>query len=233
MHGTQFDPILKEALVNSVLSEYADLISDAQKKDIRFSRRYRDRKKHMLRDPMWFLRRKNSSQYLKVIRALAVAALILMMSLAAGAVLIPYKRNFKIERYPAYIEVQILQDGDCCLDLDYGDFYPEYLPAGYYENVDRRSKVFKFINYQFLGPDGTEILYRVQGLAGGSVMCFDNEHGLFEEIKINHRAAIIKRSSEEGWPNEVLWFSKDGTIMFNLSSTLKSEELERIAKSIH
>ncbi|HOP12116.1 MAG TPA: DUF4367 domain-containing protein [Oscillospiraceae bacterium] len=230
MDGIKFDEALKDILVDSVLDEYANVIA---KNEISFSRQYLKRKKRMLRNPERFLKKKSPPYHVKIIRAIVAATLIVLMALAAGAALIPYKRNYKMERYPAYIQIEILQDRDCTVNIEYGDFYPKYLPAGFYENTDRRSKVSNFINYQFLGPDETVISLRVQGLTGGSVMCFENEHGVFSEGKLNHRAAIIKSSLKNGCPNEIIWFSKDGTIMFDLCSTINLGELEKIAKTIH
>lgn len=232
MQGTYFDSILKKALVKSVLAEYAELIADAENRKIAFSRRYLQQKRRMLRNPLGYVKNRIPTTYIKAIRIIAVAALIIMMSLAAGSELIPYKRNFKIEQFPAYIEVQILQDRDFTSSIQYGDYYPAFLPEGFVEKTTNISQNTHIIRYQFHKPGGMEIMYRVQGLMGGSVMCFDNEHGFFTEIKLNHRAALVKRASEEGWPNEVVWFSHDGTIMFHLSSKIELEELIKIARSI-
>lgn len=85
MTTAEFDAVFKKALIESVLTEHAEMIADAEKRIVVFSRNYLDKKARMLRNPAGFLKKRKQLTLEKV---LLVAALFLM-AIAAGASLLP------------------------------------------------------------------------------------------------------------------------------------------------
>lgn len=87
MNPIHFDAILKNALTDNLLDEYADVILNAESRDNLFSRKYLEHRERMLKNPGSSF--KKLSGYSVVIRIIAFAALILFMAMAAGAALLP------------------------------------------------------------------------------------------------------------------------------------------------
>jgi hypothetical protein len=87
MDDIHFDAVLKNALTDDLLDEYAETILGAEKRNISFSRKYLERRKRMLKNPRYS--HKNLNGYAKVINIIAFVALILLMAMAAGATLLP------------------------------------------------------------------------------------------------------------------------------------------------
>ncbi|HNX13356.1 MAG TPA: hypothetical protein PK854_00920 [Oscillospiraceae bacterium] len=85
--GDQLDAVLKEALTDSLLSDYAGVIEKAEGENVSFSKRYLTRKEQMLRHPEGFVK-KHRRYVAAIIFRVAAVAVIILMSLAAGAALV-------------------------------------------------------------------------------------------------------------------------------------------------
>lgn len=83
----EFDAVLKTALTDSLLSDYAGVIEKAERDEVSFSGKYLRRKERMLRNPRGFLKKHRRYVAVRLLRAVTIAV-ILLMSLAAGAALI-------------------------------------------------------------------------------------------------------------------------------------------------
>lgn len=85
MTTAEFDAVFKKALIESVLDGHAEMIADAEKQIVVFSRNYLGQKARMLRNPAGFFKKRKQLAFMKV---LLVAALFLT-AIAAGASLLP------------------------------------------------------------------------------------------------------------------------------------------------
>ncbi len=87
MNPIHFDAVLKNALAEALLDEYADVISNAEKQNFSFSEKYLKQKQRLLQN-LGYLHQKQN-RYAKVINIVAFASLILLMAMAGGAALLP------------------------------------------------------------------------------------------------------------------------------------------------
>ena len=229
MSGTQFDTALKNTLTDTVLEEYADVIADAENAPVSFSRKYLRQKAEMLRNPTGYLKKTKRPVYVKVVRILA-AALIILMLLAAGAALIPAKRNFDFEWYDQYVDVTVTNDVYSTQELKQGDCYPTYLPEGYAEYLIQGGK--ESLHYTFAKGD-LRIGYDVYVVYQGLILGLDDEHWTFRETTFNGKAAYLMTGNESGDANGFLWLSNDGTVLYMLCGHVEVPELMKIAQSIN
>ena len=104
------------------------------------------------------------------------------------------------------------------------------MPDGY-EEVSV-STLGKAESVTYKNQDGIRLLFGCSPVADGYMFNFDNEHSIQSTLELNGHTAYLFDSNTEGKPSALQWFSKDGTLAFELMGWMPGEDLVSIAKSV-
>lgn len=113
-------------------------------------------------------------------------------------------------------------------EVDRKDWYPMYLPDGYYENsVENLGKVTYI---EFINDKGEKIRFSYRAEDSTSNLSIDNEKHIIENIKVNGNVAYSAIALTDEFENGVIWII-DG-YKIDIWSRLSITEIKKIAESV-
>lgn len=222
----EFDGLLRQALAQAVMEDFSPVLAGAA--EPAWSQRYLKRRERILADPFGYARRAVRPMWQKALRVAACAALIAVLAVSAAMAINPGFRHWMVEQFRD--STSIFFRGEQNGMGDPTGWRPTKLPDGY-EEVSV-STLGKAESVTYKNQDGIRLLFGCSPVADGYMFNFDNEHSIQSTLELNGHTAYLFDSNTEGKPSALQWFSKDGTLAFELMGYMPGEDIVSIAKSV-
>lgn len=222
----EFDGLLRQTIAQAVMEDFSPVMAEAA--EPAWSRRYLKRRERILADPFGYVRRAVRPLWQKALRVAACAALIAALVVSAAIAINPNFRHWVVEQFRD--STSIFFHGDQTGMGDFTGWRPTELPDGYTESEVSTRAYREKVTYR--DQNGQRLLFECTVVADGHMFDFDNEHSEQSTLELNGQTAYLFDSNTEGKPSALLWFSKDGTLAFELMGWMPGEDLVSIAKSV-
>lgn len=229
MTESEFDALLRRALIDVIHEDYADIL-EGEPDVPPHPEKYLRRERKLLADPLGYVRRLARPVWKKALRMAACILLALATLFGSVMALSPSARAWVVDRVirwtQTYAEFSfITQDNEVIT----ADWRPNYVPLGF-EEVDatwsETSHTLR-LTYENLGGETIRIICKPY--AQGNIFNVDNEHSNYQQIEVNGRPADLFSSNTDGFPNYVLWTSSGGGIAYMIVSDIDTDKLISIA----
>lgn len=235
MDQSEFDDMLRSALMDAIRLEWAQVLEEPQPEP-HFSARYLREREKLLKDPFGYAKRKTRPLWKKAVRLAASVLLVISIGLGGILVISPEARAWVVERLSviwgdkfAFFSAPGHQGGT----IDISHYQPTYIPDGF-ELVEKWVSNEFFFNYTYENGAGGYIDYMCASLSAEGAFDFmlDDEHSDSDEIQINGLPATIMISNTEGWPNHLVWMDGEVGAAYCITTTVGCEEMIHIGESI-
>lgn len=235
MDQSEFDDILRSALMDAIRLEWAHVLEEPQPEP-HFSARYLREREKMLKDPFGYAKRKTRPLWKKAVRLAASVLLVISIGLGGVLVISPEARAWVVERLSviwgdqfAFFRAPKHQGGT----IDISHYQPTYIPDGF-ELVEKwiPNESFSELTYKNMSDD--YIYYNCVSLseAGAFDFMLDDEHSDSDEVQINGLPATIMISNAEGWPSHLVWMDGEVGAAYCITTTVGFEEMIQIGESV-
>lgn len=228
---TEFEAMVRRALIDNLHGEYDELLS-AELPWPQSSARHRRWEKKLLADPVGFARRQARPVWQKTLRAAACVLLCLATLFGALMAVSPTARAWVVEQAVRWTEqftefTFISRNPKGVTE----DWRPAYIPEGFVETDVDWIKETHYLEVTYEAEDGRFfIISSIPADQGGS-FSVDNEHSVYQEIKINGQTASLFVSNTKDYPNYLVWINSDKTRAFLLASDIELNNMVQIAES--
>lgn len=230
MTGSEFDAVLRAALLDANWADFSGVIEGARETPV-FSPRFLAWEQAFLAAPFAFARRKARPAWKKALRA--AACVLLALSLALGAAMLnPSARARIVHTVETWFAeyTSFTFTGPAGGEALPGDWRPTYVPEGFRETDSVVRGRQTRVTYE--NADGVFIRLVYTPATQGSKFSLDNEHSDHKQIAIGEHTADLFISNTEGYFSDIIWVDEDSGIAFWIYSEIDYHELINMAESM-
>lgn len=221
MTETEFDKLLRSALMEAVWQDFSPAIEAAEHEEITFSERYLKRREKMLQDPFTYAKKATLTLLQRVARMVAMLLLVCSI-LFAVAMTVPEVRaalkRLYMEWYETHIAVYVQEPANDDASIDLSSFHVEIpvevLPDGYREVVcDTYAGCVKYLNrnndmisvdYWYMEGAGSLGVNNLE-IANVNQIIDTVEYCLFEALSDDHA-------------NQVMWINAEYNLVIGITA---------------
>ena len=231
MTESEFDALLRRALIDVIHEDYADIL-EGEPDVPPHTEKYLRRKRKLLADPIGYVRRLARPVWKKTLRMVACILLVLATLFGSVMALSPSARAWVVRMYTEWRE-------DSTMFTFWGsqpespvstDWYPSTLPEGYDEvSVDTVGNIIR-ITYQ--NASGKKLYFSYRSFHNNGAFSIDNEHAKPISIEINNSTATLFVSNNTQYQSHLTWMDEAEDVAFLISGFVDSQELITTAESV-
>ena len=218
-----WESLLKTAVIENSLNEIKDYPSEKEINSITLPNRYDLKMRKIIKHCQHY---KNAEIFLQNLKKIA-SIILLIMGISFSVLLSSEKvraacRNVIIEIYDSFIRYTHISDlSSENLPVNFG-----YIPAGFFISEISSNGIDNFVIYQNTNKDYFELNYGSQKYTS----FIDNEHYSISNVGICDVEGTFFESQDERFANILIWDTENS--YFQLKSTLKKEEILKIAENL-
>ena len=231
MTESEFDELLRRALLQAVREDFAEVLQDeTPDEEQEFSPGYLRRRSKLLAHPFSYARRKLRPAWQKTLRA--AACLVLAVGIAAGALAMVSPEAFArvqrviVEWFETHTDFRFTGD----VEADIGEWRPTYLPEGLWDESVEKQNNTTAIEYTSQNNEFISFYYAPQ--ERGGALSANNEELKYIPIMINGCSAFVFKSTDASKATIIVWNDKTSQVSFRIFSRIDCDELIQVAESI-
>jgi hypothetical protein len=222
-----FEALLRQAVIDKYHAEIEAIPSSTElSQEISFTPEFEFRMKKLFAYERRKILINTISMYSKRIASIFIISIAIMFGILFLHPEVRAATNKAIvELYKKFTSIIFIGESS---EVDKRDWYPMYLPDGYYENsVEDLGKVTYI---EFINDKGEKIRFSYRAEGSTSNLSIDNENHIIENIKVNENMGYSAIALTEEFENGVIW-TIDG-FKLDLWSRLSITEIKKIAESV-
>lgn len=232
MTESEFDALLRRALIDVIHEDYADIL-EGEPDVPPHTEKYLRRKRKLLADPIGYVRRLARPVWKKTLRMVACILLALATLFGSVMALSPSARAWVMRMYTEWKEqsaVFFFFSDQSGVPVP-SNWRPSYIPEGFdsEEAVDTAS-VTRIVYSNKSTNDN--IYFRYCPLYNNSSLNIDNEHMIIEEVSLHSGMATLFLSDDASYQSHLTWMNEEEDIAFSISGFIDSQELIKMADSV-
>lgn len=230
MTELEFDRCLKQALLDAIEEDWAQVEGMAPALDFAPSPAYGRKIKRLLSNPKGALKRAARPMWKRMLRS--AACLLLTVSLALGAVMAvnPSARAAVIRTVRRWFATYTDYTFSSGSRAEVGAWTATYLPDGFEQT--QSSSFAGATDTVFENPEGLVLYLSVMPMEEGFGVGVDNEHSTLQHVEINGNPADLYVADTAGGTSQLIWTDEAEGTAFLLYSTLPPEELVRVGSGL-
>lgn len=231
MTESEFDALLRRALIDVIHEDYADIL-EGEPDVPPHTEKYLRRKRKLLADPIGYVKRLARPVWKKALRM--VACILLALATLFGTVMAvsPSARAWVVRMYTEWREESTMFTfwGSQPGSSEPADWRPNTLPEGYDEfSVDT---VGSIIRITYKDASGKKLYFSYRSFHNNGAFSVDNEHAESISIDINNSTATLFVSNDTQYQSHIAWMDKAEDVAFLISGFVDSQELITTAESV-
>lgn len=222
-----FEALLRQAVINKYHAEIEAIPSNEEiSQEISFTPEFEFRMKKLFTYERRKLLINTISKYSKRIVSVFIIAITAMFGILLLHPEVKAATSKAIvELYEKFTSIIFIGENS---EVEKRDWYPMYLPDGYFENsVENLGKVTYI---EFINDEGEKIRFSYRAEGSTSNLSIDNENHIIENIKVNGNMAYSAIALTDEFENGVIW-TIDGCKL-DLWSRLSITRIKKIAESV-
>ena len=231
MTESEFDALLRRALIDVIHEDYADIL-EGEPDVPPHTEKYLRRKRKLLADPIGYVRRLARPVWKKTLRMVACILLALATLFGSVMALSPSARAWVVRMYIEWREesTKFSFFGSGEENLTPKDWRPSYTPIGF-DEVDAIPTTGS-TKVTYMDVSGHKIYFIYRQLHNYGAFNIDNEHGTVQDAVVGDCSATLFVADNEGYRNRLVWTNNEFDTAFMLSGTINTDELLKMANSV-
>lgn len=236
MTDSEFDKLLRAALMESTWLDFSPAIKAAEQDEITFSKRYIRRRDKMLQDPFAYAKKAGLSLWQRAARTVAMILLVCSILFAVMWSVPEVRaaiRKLYMEWYETYIAVYVQDDtraGETDLSKIHVEIPADVLPEGYREII--RDEYAGVLVYSDKTRNTISIDYRVVGKA--HAVRTNSEDILVQTRLLDGVEYYQFKAERDNRLNQIIWINTEYDLLFGItaSTDLDTDVLMLLAQNI-
>lgn len=231
MTDSEFDALLRRALIDVIHEDFADILEGGAEVPPH-TEKYLRRERKLLADPIGYVRRLARPVWKKALRTAACILLALATVFGAVMAVSPSARAWVVRMYIEWREesTKFTFFSTGADNLTPSDWRPSYVPDDFNEfSVDTAANLVR-ITYRNLSDD--ELFFSYRSLYKNGPFSLDSEHGDVQDITILQNPAKLFVSTGDQYQSHVTWMDEEENVAFMFSGFVDAQELVKMAESV-